>query len=134
MPPPGTKTLLSNAFLSEMAHTLALLGRWRFFSAFSKPRKPSELDCPEISGRYGFATEQGRVQEERASVVTGTTTEKSSVTAGASWYHMDPLLTRDRDPPGDPFPNAQDEGVEGFSLVRGELSPEGDRDQGVPVL
>src|SRR5262249_17458957 len=32
------------------------------------------------------------------SVVTGTTTEKSSVTAGASWYHMDPLLTRDREP------------------------------------
>ena len=52
----------------------------------------------EIAGRYGFATQEGHVQEERVSVVTGTTTEKSSVTAGASWYHMDPLLTKDRDP------------------------------------
>src|SRR5439155_3351027 len=35
--------------------------------------------------------------EYRSSVVAGTSTEQSSFIAGAQYYHMDPLLTKDRD-------------------------------------
>jgi iron complex outermembrane receptor protein len=50
----------------------------------------------EIGGRYGFATKQGDVTEQRAYIVGGTSTEKSSFVAGAQYYNMDPLLTKDR--------------------------------------
>lgn len=50
----------------------------------------------EIGGRYGFATGQGNVTEQRAYLVAGSTTEKSSLVAGAQYYYMDPLLAKDR--------------------------------------
>ncbi len=50
----------------------------------------------EMAGRYGFATGQGNVTEQRASVVSGVATEKAAFMAGAEYYHMDPLLTPDR--------------------------------------
>jgi iron complex outermembrane receptor protein len=50
----------------------------------------------EVGGRYGFATGKGTVGEEKAYIVGGTTTEKSSVTMGAQYYRMDPLLSADR--------------------------------------
>src|SRR5712671_5971678 len=53
----------------------------------------------EIAGRYGFATGKGDVTEQRASLVSGITTEKGSFIAGVQYYHMDPLITRDRDIP-----------------------------------
>jgi len=53
----------------------------------------------EISGRYGFATGPGNVTEQRASVVSGLSTENAAFTAGGQYYHMDPLITRDRDVP-----------------------------------
>lgn len=51
----------------------------------------------DIGGRYGFATGKGSVTEQRASVVAGTATENSSFVAGAQYYAMDPLLSKDRD-------------------------------------
>lgn len=51
----------------------------------------------EIGGRYGFATGKGSVSEQRAYVVAGTSNEKSSFTAGAQYYRMDPLRSSDRD-------------------------------------
>src|SRR5882724_2805579 len=53
----------------------------------------------EIGGRYGFATGKGDITEQRASAVSGITTEKGSFIAGVQYYHMDPLITRDRDVP-----------------------------------
>ena len=52
----------------------------------------------EISGRVGFPTEStsNDLLEYRASVVAGASNEKASFTAGAQYYHMDPLLTKDR--------------------------------------
>src|SRR5437762_7000062 len=52
----------------------------------------------EISGRVGFPTQDtsNDLMEYRASVVAGTSDEKSSFTAGAQYYRMDPLLTKDR--------------------------------------
>ena len=50
----------------------------------------------EISGRYGFSPKAGHVTEQRASVVSGVTTEKGSFIAGAQYYHEDPLITRNR--------------------------------------
>ncbi len=51
----------------------------------------------EVGGRYGFATGKGTVTEQKAYVIWGASTEKSSVTMGAQFYHMDPLLSKDRD-------------------------------------
>src|SRR5439155_16125069 len=53
----------------------------------------------EISGRVGFPTQKtsNDLLEYRASIVAGTSTEQSWFTAGAQYYHMDPLLTKDRD-------------------------------------
>ncbi len=53
----------------------------------------------ELNGRYGFATGRGDVTEQRASAVGGITGEKGSFFAGVQYYHMDPLITRDRDVP-----------------------------------
>ncbi len=53
----------------------------------------------EISGRYGAATGQGNYTEYRTSIVAGSSTEKTSITMGASYYHNDPLLTKDRPDP-----------------------------------
>src|SRR6266446_3453627 len=53
----------------------------------------------EISGSYGFATGRGDVTERRASAVSGITAEKGSFIAGVQYYHMDPLITSDRDIP-----------------------------------
>src|SRR6266478_7545060 len=53
----------------------------------------------EIGGRYGFATGKGDVTEQRASLVSGVTTENGSFIAGVQYYHMDPLITRDREIP-----------------------------------
>src|SRR5437879_2263817 len=50
----------------------------------------------EIGGRYGFSPKAGHVTEQRASVVSGVTTEKGSFIAGAQYYHEDPLITRNR--------------------------------------
>ena len=52
----------------------------------------------EISGRYGFATESGSksVTEQKATIVAGASTATSSFVGAATWYHMDPLLTKDR--------------------------------------
>src|SRR5437762_10983389 len=52
----------------------------------------------EISGRVGFPTQDtsNDLMEYRASVVAGTSDEKSSFTAGAQYYRVDPLLTKDR--------------------------------------
>ncbi|PYJ87826.1 MAG: hypothetical protein DME22_00240, partial [Verrucomicrobia bacterium] len=52
----------------------------------------------EISGRIGFPTQKtsNDLLEYRASVVAGASSEKASFTAGAQYYHMDPLLTKDR--------------------------------------
>src|SRR5207249_8148319 len=52
----------------------------------------------EISGRVGFPTQKSSEDliEYRTSVVAGTSDEKSWITAGFQYYHMDPLLTRDR--------------------------------------
>src|SRR5438876_3848857 len=50
----------------------------------------------EISGRYGFSPKAWHVTEQRASVVSGITTEKGSFIAGAQYYHEDPLITRNR--------------------------------------
>src|SRR3989442_1586133 len=52
----------------------------------------------EISGRIGFPTEKtsNDLLEYRASVVAGASNEKASFTAGAQYYRMDPLLTKDR--------------------------------------
>lgn len=50
----------------------------------------------EVGGRYGFATGNGNVEEQRAYVVAGVNTDKASFTAGAQYYHMDPLLAKDR--------------------------------------
>src|SRR5881296_363049 len=58
-----------------------------------------EYNGTEISGRYGFATGRGDVTEQRASVVSGITGEKGYFIAGAQYYHMDPLITSDRDIP-----------------------------------
>ena len=50
----------------------------------------------ELGGRYGAATGKGSFTEQRASVVTGVTTDDSSYMAGAQYYHEDPLLAKDR--------------------------------------
>lgn len=50
----------------------------------------------DISGRYGFATGKGNYEEYRASLVAGTSNEKSSFVAGAQYYYSDPLLSKDR--------------------------------------
>lgn len=52
----------------------------------------------EISGRVGFPTRSSSndIIERRASVVAGTTTDKTSFLAGGSFYSMDPLLAKDR--------------------------------------
>src|SRR5439155_5635171 len=55
-----------------------------------------DFNGTEISGRYGFSPKAGHVTEERASAVSGITTEKGSFMAGLQYYHEDPLLTRDR--------------------------------------
>ncbi len=49
----------------------------------------------ELSGRYGFAT-KSNVTEQRASIVAGTANDTTSFLAGASYYHADPLLAKDR--------------------------------------
>jgi len=53
----------------------------------------------EISGRVGFPTQKtsNDLLEYRASIVAGTSTEQSWFTAGAHYYHFDPLLTKDRE-------------------------------------
>ncbi len=53
----------------------------------------------EISGRYGFATDQGNYLEYRASIVAGASTEKTSITMGGDYYHNNPLLAEDRPNP-----------------------------------
>ena len=58
-----------------------------------------DFDATEISGRYGFATEKGDVTEQRAALVSGLTTEHGSFIAGVQYYHMDPLITSDREVP-----------------------------------
>jgi iron complex outermembrane receptor protein len=58
-----------------------------------------DFDGTEISGRYGFATEKGDVTEQRASVISGITTEHGSFVGGGQYYYMDPLITSDRDVP-----------------------------------
>lgn len=50
----------------------------------------------EISGRYGFSTDPGRVSEYRASVLGGLSTDKARFVLGATYYRMDPLLEKDR--------------------------------------
>src|SRR6266536_2724640 len=52
----------------------------------------------EISGRVGFPTQNtiNDLMEYRASIVAGTSTDQSWITAGATYYHFDPLLTKDR--------------------------------------
>ncbi len=55
-----------------------------------------DFNGTELSGRYGFATGKGDITEQRASVVSGITTEKGSFVAGLQYYHMDPLPTPDR--------------------------------------
>ena len=52
----------------------------------------------EISGRVGFPTQKtsNDLLEYRTSIVAGTSTEQSWITAGAQYYHFDPLLTKDR--------------------------------------
>src|SRR6059036_4105298 len=52
----------------------------------------------EISGRVGFPTQDtsNDLMEYRASIVAGTSTDQSWFTAGAQYYHFDPLLTKDR--------------------------------------
>src|SRR5881396_1249321 len=53
----------------------------------------------EISGRIGFPTQKtsNDLLEYRAAIVAGTSTEQSWFTAGAHYYHFDPLLTKDRE-------------------------------------
>src|SRR6266536_283514 len=53
----------------------------------------------EISGRIGFPTQKtsNDLLEYRASIVAGTSTDQSWFTAGAQYYHFDPLLTKDRE-------------------------------------
>jgi len=66
----------------------------------------------EISGRYGFATGDGSYNEYQASIVGGASNEKTSITLGASYYHNDPLLTKDRpDPAALNAEQLQDRGV-----------------------
>ncbi len=50
----------------------------------------------EISGRYGFV-EDGTYAEQRASVVLGTSNEKTSFVGGAQYFRSDPLLAKERD-------------------------------------
>ncbi|MBI3418038.1 MAG: TonB-dependent receptor plug domain-containing protein [Verrucomicrobia bacterium] len=52
----------------------------------------------EISGRVGFPTrpDSNGILERRASIVAGASTERTSFTAGGSYYYMDPLLSKDR--------------------------------------
>lgn len=52
----------------------------------------------EVGGRYGFATEGGDIAEESAYVVLGVSTEKTSITGGASWLHSSPVKSVDRFP------------------------------------
>ncbi len=52
----------------------------------------------EISGRVGFPTrsDSNDLMEYRASVISGATAENYKFFVGAQYYHMDPLLTKDR--------------------------------------
>ncbi len=50
----------------------------------------------EVGGRYGFATGDGDVAEQRFYVVGGTSTDKASFSAGAQYYFSDPLYAKDR--------------------------------------
>jgi outer membrane receptor protein involved in Fe transport len=51
----------------------------------------------EFSGRYGFATGEGHTAEYRASIVAGSSNERTSIVAGGQYYYMEPLLSGDRE-------------------------------------
>jgi iron complex outermembrane receptor protein len=51
----------------------------------------------EFGARYGFATGNGDVWENRFYVVGSTSTEKASFTAGAQYYYSQPLYAKDRE-------------------------------------
>ncbi len=50
----------------------------------------------EVYSRGGFADEKGNQTEQRFYVVGGSSTENTRVVVGAEYYHMDPILSKDR--------------------------------------
>lgn len=50
----------------------------------------------EVSGRYGYGTDQGNVSQQRATVIAGATTESTRIFVGGDYFHEDPLFAKDR--------------------------------------
>jgi iron complex outermembrane receptor protein len=55
-----------------------------------------EFNEVDLDGYFGQATGKGTYTEERASVVTGFSTDKAQFTFAGQYYHSDPLYSTDR--------------------------------------